>query len=181
MSAGRALLTGPYGLYLDAIRRLGGIDAIHARLLRPHGIAVVLRRFGARIAEECVVHGPLVVHNADIGYANLSVGAGAHVGRLCVLDLAGPVTVGPRATVSLGTTILTHFDVGESPLRERYPRSVAGVQIGEGAYIGANATILAGCHVGREAVVAAGAVVTEPVPDRTVVAGVPARAVRTPA
>ena len=139
----------------------------------------MLRRFGAEIAPACVVHGPLVVHNADAGYANLRVGEGAHVGRLCVLDLAGPVAIGARATVSLGATIVTHLDMGESPLRERYPRAVAGVAIGEGAYIGANATILAGCDVGRESVVAAGAVVTEPVPARTVVAGVPARPVRT--
>ena len=173
------LVAQGYGGYLAAVRAVGGMDAVHARLLRPRGIAVVLRRFGADIAPDCVVHGPLVVHNADEGYANLRVGSGAHVGRLCVLDLAGPVSVGPRATVSLGTTIVTHLDVGESPLRERYPRTVAGVEIGEGAYVGASATILAGCHVGREAVVAAGAVVTEPVPARTVVAGVPARAVRT--
>ena len=44
--------------------------------------------------------------------------------------------------------------------------------------IGANAVVLEGVHVGRGAVVAAGAVVVEDVPDNTVVAGVPARLIK---
>lgn len=47
--------------------------------------------------------------------------------------------------------------------------------VGRGASIGSNATILAGVHVGRSALVGAGAVVTHDVPDYAVVAGVPAR------
>ena len=167
-----------YGAYLTVVRFAGGIEAVNDRLLRSHGIAVVLRRFGATIDGPAVVHGPLVVHNADSGYGNLHVGRGAHLGRRCLLDLAGPITIGASATVSLGTTILTHTDVGDSPLRAHYPRSVHGVRIGEGSYIGANATILPGCDVGRESVVGAGAVVTRPVADRTVVAGVPAKVIR---
>ena len=41
--------------------------------------------------------------------------------------------------------------------------------IGEGATIGANATIVCGCHIGRYAFIGAGAVVTRPVPDYAVV------------
>ena len=41
--------------------------------------------------------------------------------------------------------------------------------IREGATIGANATIVCGCHIGRYAFVGAGAVVTKPVPDYAVV------------
>ena len=52
------------------------------------------------------------------------------------------------------------------------------VRIGSGCWIGAKATILAGVSIGDNAVVAAGSVVTEEVPPRTVVAGVPAKIVR---
>ena len=47
-----------------------------------------------------------------------------------------------------------------------------------GASIGSNATIMCGVRIGEGGVVAAGAVVTRDVPAHTIVAGVPARAVR---
>ncbi len=46
-----------------------------------------------------------------------------------------------------------------------------------GASIGANATILCGLTIGRNAMVGAGSVVTKDVPDSTVVVGNPAKAV----
>lgn len=49
------------------------------------------------------------------------------------------------------------------------------VVIGFGADIGMNASILPGVRVGQQAIVGAGAVVTQDVPDYAVVAGVPAR------
>jgi acetyltransferase-like isoleucine patch superfamily enzyme len=52
------------------------------------------------------------------------------------------------------------------------------ITIGNGSWIGASATVLAGVSIGSGAVVAAGAVVTEDVPDDVVVAGVPARIVK---
>jgi len=52
----------------------------------------------------------------------------------------------------------------------------SSIIIKEGSWIGANATILGGVHtIGRNSVVAAGAVVTKDVPDHCVVGGVPAR------
>ena len=49
------------------------------------------------------------------------------------------------------------------------------VRIDEDCWIGTGAIILSNCHIGRGAVVAAGAVVTKNVPPYAVVAGVPAR------
>lgn len=48
----------------------------------------------------------------------------------------------------------------------------------EGASIGSGATILCGVTIGKNAVVGAGAVVTKNVPDKTIVAGVPAKILR---
>ncbi|CAM2951354.1 sugar O-acetyltransferase [Actinomyces slackii] len=54
----------------------------------------------------------------------------------------------------------------------------AVITIEDGAWLGANVTVLPGVTIGEGAVVAAGAVVGAHVPPRTVVAGVPARIVR---
>jgi len=55
------------------------------------------------------------------------------------------------------------------------------IDVGDGAWVGYNAVILPGVNIGTGAVVGAGAVVTDDVPDWTVVGGVPASpiAVRT--
>ncbi|WP_218126143.1 DapH/DapD/GlmU-related protein [Natribacillus halophilus] len=49
----------------------------------------------------------------------------------------------------------------------------------DNAWIGSSASILPGVTIGDKAVVAAGAVVTKDVPENTVVAGVPAKSVKT--
>jgi len=62
----------------------------------------------------------------------------------------------------------------------RYPRSkgvkdrLMGAHIGEGAMVGANATLLPGVKLGKRCLVGAGAVVTKDVADGAVVAGNPA-------
>ena len=56
--------------------------------------------------------------------------------------------------------------------------AIKPVVIGYGADIGTNATILPGVHVGANAIVGAGAVVTTDVPEYAVVAGVPAKVIR---
>jgi acetyltransferase-like isoleucine patch superfamily enzyme len=75
-------------------------------------------------------------------------------------------------------TFITHTDVGKSPLAGRIPASHAPVIIRSGAYLGSGVTVLQGVEIGEQAVVGAGALVERNVPAGTVVAGVPARPIR---
>lgn len=62
--------------------------------------------------------------------------------------------------------------------RARYPKGPAGYKktlVREGASIGANATIVCGHTIGRWALIGAGAVVVDNVPDHALMLGVPAR------
>jgi acetyltransferase-like isoleucine patch superfamily enzyme len=66
--------------------------------------------------------------------------------------------------------------------REHRPTPCEGiwpVVLGDDVWIGADATILKGVTIGDRAIVGAGAVVTSDVPADTVVAGNPARVIRT--
>jgi acetyltransferase-like isoleucine patch superfamily enzyme len=61
----------------------------------------------------------------------------------------------------------------------RHSLTVAPIHIKQDAWIGAGATIMQGVTIGRNAVVASGAVVTKDVPDNTVAGGIPAKVIKT--
>src|SRR4051794_22322091 len=82
-------------------------------------IPAVLRSYKARIGVHTRLHAPLVIHNAsDTGglYRNLTIGTHCYLGRDLLLDLREPIIIGHRVTISLGVSIFTHTDAGESPL-----------------------------------------------------------------
>jgi acetyltransferase-like isoleucine patch superfamily enzyme len=62
--------------------------------------------------------------------------------------------------------------------RSKKPFELKVTRIKKGASIGANATILAGIEIGEGAMVGAGAVVTKTVPPHAVVVGNPAKIIR---
>lgn len=107
-----------------------------------------------------------------------SVGPGTWIGAFTIIDGSGGLTIGTGCDISSGVHIYTHSSARrcvsgrEFTEVEREP-----VKIGDRVFIGANAVINMGVTIGDESVVGAGAVVTRDVPARTVVAGVPARAV----
>jgi acetyltransferase-like isoleucine patch superfamily enzyme len=156
-----------------------GVDNL-LLVCRSEQTAQLLRRYGAKIGGSSDLHAPLIVHNALDGYTHLRIGDWCHVGKDVFLDLRQAIEIEDRVTISMRVTILTHLDEGHSPLGagSLAPRE-APVRICRGAYLGAGCTILQGVTVGECAVVAAGAVVRNNVPPYSVVAGVPARVVKT--
>jgi acetyltransferase-like isoleucine patch superfamily enzyme len=179
--AGNAVLAGIARAHAVVAYLTGGIEGVNrvVRQTSKPGVIPVLRLFGARIGKDCDFEVPLVIHNAQRHYQNLSVGDRCHLGKDVLVDLAESVTLGDCVTVSMRAMLLTHTDVGHSPLAAgALPPSRHKLALRSGAYIGAGAILLAGVEIGECAVVGAGAVVTRAVPPRTVVAGSPARVLR---
>ena len=166
--------------WLEIGYHLYGIEYVNEKLLQTTiGAAHILKHFGATVGSQCVVHGPLIVHNAQKDYTNLIIGERVHIGRSVLLDLTDMIKIGDEAVISMNCTLLTHQDVGDRPQKLRYPREVQPLVIGSGAYIGAGSTILAGASVGRLTVVAAGALVNRAISENTLVGGVPASVLKT--
>ncbi len=138
----------------------------------------ILTAYGATIGAGFDFHGRLSLHGTYHMAGKLKIGAQCHIGPGVTLDLSRPIILEDRCTVALNAQILTHQDVGYSPLAKVYPTEWAGVTLEYGAFVGAGSTLLPGVKVGRCAVVAAGAVVLEDVPPYTVVAGVPAKVIK---
>ena len=80
-------------------------------------------------------------------------------------------------TVTARSSILSHHSVGfnNHPLLKYYPKKVFHTRLESGVVLGVASLILPGVNIGRESLVAAGAVVKEEVPEKVMVAGVPAK------
>lgn len=112
------------------------------------------------------------------------VGDNIHVGaefltnfNVTILDVA-PVHIGDYCMIGPNTLITTvNHPLDYQGRRDKF--GVAkGVTIGDDVWIGGNVTILPGVNIGSRVVIAAGAVVTQDVPDDTLVGGVPARVIK---
>lgn len=111
----------------------------------------------------------------------LVIGDGSWIGQLAFLHAAGGLRLGRRVGVGPGVKVLTsshRLPPGlETPIMDG-AIEVAPVALEDGCDIGAGAVILPGVTVGAGAQVGAGAVVTRDVAPGAVVAGSPARLLR---
>jgi virginiamycin A acetyltransferase len=100
----------------------------------------------------------------------------SYVGPRCHLGL---VHIGRNALIADGVHIPsgahTHGTEIGIPIRDQGGTRTL-VRIGAGSWIGSNSVVLA--DVGKDTIVAAGAVVTRPLPDGVIAGGVPARVIR---
>ena len=99
-----------------------------------------------------------------------------------VIDETRPwlLKIGSYTKITTGVIILTH-DYSVSVLRRAYGEWLgegAVTEIGENVFIGVNSTVLMGTHIGNNVIVGAGSVVSGTIPDNCVVAGNPARVIR---
>jgi acetyltransferase-like isoleucine patch superfamily enzyme len=108
---------------------------------------------------------------------NLRFGRNVFVNHGCTAMDLGGIAIGDDVMIGPNVQLISSGHPLD-PATRRAQITAAPVRIGRGAWIAAGATVLQGVTVGDDAVVAAGAVVTRDVPARTLVAGVPARVVR---
>ncbi|SHK61482.1 Hexapeptide repeat of succinyl-transferase [Nocardiopsis flavescens] len=104
-----------------------------------------------------------------------AIGRGSHIVAHKSIDIGDHVYTGPYVYI----TDQNHsYASTEIPVGLQWPVDDP-VSIGAGTWIGANAVILPGVHLGRNSVVAAGTVVRPGTyPDHAVIAGIPGRVVR---
>lgn len=190
-------LPGGAGILLR--RRLYGL------LFRHVGRGLVLgRSITIRHAREISLGEHVAIDDYSLidGRAGLDLGDEVIVNRNCVLKAkTGPIRLGARTTVGLNSEIVSlagvdigadvliaggcyisaggyNTDAGEATMLEQGSYTSGPITIGNDVWIGTGAIILDGVTIGSHAVVGAGAVVTKDVPERTIVAGVPAKAIR---
>lgn len=138
-----------------------------------------------------------IIHPELVNLYGCSIGDETKIGTF--VEIQKNAVIGARCKISSHTFIcegvLIEDEVfvghGVMFINDRYPcaTNAAGslqaeldwrvetTRVKRGAAIGSSATIMSGVTIGEAALVGAGAVVTQDVPDRSIVAGVPARVI----
>ncbi|SDR02033.1 DapH/DapD/GlmU-related protein [Flagellimonas zhangzhouensis] len=127
---------------------------------------------GYQVDESTTLYTPL---SSNYG-KNIKLGKNIFINQNCqILDLGG-VTIDDHVMIGPRVNLLSESHPVDPESRKIL--IAKPIHIKENAWIGAGATILPGVTIGAHAVVAAGAVVSKDVPARTVVAGIPAKEVK---
>ena len=94
--------------------------------------------------------------------------------------IIGPVEIGNNVNLAQGITVtaLNHNFSDSNKRIDEQGVNTNPVTIEDDVWIGANAVVLPGVTIGNHCVVAAGAVVTKDVPPHSLVAGVPAKVIK---
>lgn len=181
---------------LDSRRELWSTEVLGVRVLGPDDLLGELYARGVRSAfigvgsvgnstarqrlyERLVREGFQVVSAVDphsVVAPSASMGRGVIVMPGAVINAAA--RVGDNVIINTGAIIEHDCVVGHHAHIAPGVCLAGGVCVGEGAHVGLGASVCQGLTIGARAVVGAGAVVLEDVPERTVVAGVPARILR---
>lgn len=124
---------------------------------------------GAQIGENCIIgHNCLIESGAKLGNG---VKVKSNIDVWDLITIENYVFIGPSAVFTNDKNPRAKYPKKEYP---KYGKWLP-ILVKEGATIGANATIVAGHIIGKWAIVGAGAVVADDVPDYALVCGVPAK------
>lgn len=90
------------------------------------------------------------------------------------------ISLGNNVTITRGVSFVNH-DGGAALFRDEYPGlNVYGkIEIGNNVFIGINSIILPNVKIGNNVVIGAGSIVNKDIPDNVVVAGIPAKIIKT--
>ncbi len=120
----------------------------------------------------------LIAQGVDVGEHTMFFGMNS-----IIVDIQRPwmLKIGDYCKITQGCMILCH-DYSRSVLRRKY-RDIIGeakhTVIGDNVFLGVNSIVLMGSNIGNNVIVGAGSVVSGRIPDNVVVAGNPAKVVRT--
>jgi len=123
---------------------------------------------GVKIGRKSKLHTGCIFFNPS----GIKIGQGTIIGYQTFLDGRAPLKIGNYVDIASEVMIYN----SEHNVHSEDMRPIEEpVEIGDYVFIGPRAIILPGIKIGQGAVVAAGAVVTKDVPEKTIVAGVPAK------
>lgn len=170
---------------------LGNGVVVGARSIIGHHVVIAE---GVKIGDDCVIKSNTVIGEAGFGFERDELGVPIRIPHLGSVIIGNRVEIGSLNTVcraTLGNTVIEddvktddHVHIAHNCRVRRGALLTAcvelsgGVDIGEFSWIGPNTSIIQKAAIGAHAFVGIGSNITKPVPESTVVAGNPARILR---
>jgi len=111
----------------------------------------------------------------------LKVGDNSSIHPRCQLNAnVSPIIIGRGVMISPGCALYSynHGIAPDQPIRKQPLQTKGGIIVDDDAWLGFGVIVLDGVRIGKGAVIGAGSVVTNDVPDNAIAAGVPARVVK---
>ena len=109
----------------------------------------------------------------------INIGKNVYIGYDVIFDRIHPdcISIGDYAEIGDRCIISAHSR-GTLPLRDKYPRTVKPVSIGQGVWIAPGCIIIQGVEIGNNSVIGTGSFVNRSIPANSVAVGVPARVIK---
>jgi acetyltransferase-like isoleucine patch superfamily enzyme len=121
----------------------------------------------------------VTIYDSTSVTGEVEIGEETWVGPFCSLDGTGGLSIGHHCSISSGCELISHDTIRWALSGGTEDYEYARTRIGDCCFLGSRVVITKGVTVGDRCVIAAGAVVTEDVPELSIVAGVPARRIGT--
>jgi acetyltransferase-like isoleucine patch superfamily enzyme len=149
-------------------------DNVHINALSVNGV-----QFGRNVS---VGKGTIIVCTGVIANKGIGLRIGNHTGisAKSYLGCQGGITIGSDVIIGPGLKMFSenhNFEGSDLPIRLQ-GENRKGIDIGDNCWLGSNVTILDGVTVGAGCVIAAGSIVSKSMPPDSIVAGIPAKVLK---
>ena len=176
------MILSPIIIFVSLIlKTLYGYEAVNLllRILPSKFIVLILKKNGATLGVGIRIQSPFLIHNADQTepiYSNLRIGDDCYIGRDCIFDLMGNITIGNHVTISHRAILNTHTNAGKSPLsKTTFKPTVGSINIKDGAYLGTNVTVLESTTIGKQSIIGSCSLVNKDIQSGATAFGVPCK------
>lgn len=162
----------PYGLRKLMYRLFSGMGGKTGELLR----YVVFHE----LVKECGKNVVIKKHVYFYDIKEMVCGSNVSFHEMCYISAVGGLKIGDDVSIAHGSSILTTNHTWNDKTKPiKYNKvTMNPVIIDDDVWIGCGVRILAGVHIGKRSIVAAGAVVTKDVDKNTLVGGCPAKKIK---
>lgn len=156
-------VAGPYDADNSPDEEL--IISVGDNLIRKRISSKIRHSFGKAIHPSVLLSAYSSVDAGTVVMPSVVINAGSAIGKHCIINTGAVIehdcVTGDFVHVSPNATLC------------------GNVKVGEGTHIGAGATVIPNITIGKWCIIGAGSVITEAIPDYSLVVGVPGRIVRT--